>query len=409
MTGQQSHGDWRPLVVPWHLVKRPSVDVAAQTCLRFWINVDIPAETPPGQYVAAAAIEGAGLPRKGFPVRLEVLPFKFDPLPSGVEQSMAMAWPHWWTQLDDRLSFFIRTYVIYSDPRKFKKPENAPFEPLYNEARKSLVERRKAELDLAHRYGLNLVYFATNYIDPPVIEELKSHYAGKRNIVWFKGEDPQDKTVAEMAARKAFLHCYGTPCLEDQTEAGVRKRGIETKLPVIVNMNTGTLGWSDVQQEAGIYRFEAGLLLWRLGAQGGIYGPWYMPWRDPYNPFDGHVSEWGDFCDPASTGNPPALNPTLMLEGLREGIQDFRYLAMLERLVREKPGTPAAQEGQNYLRTLREQIQPQASTYFQKIGRLGGWDNTWTQKETAWRGKDYREHRREITTRITALLRDQGR
>ena len=39
MTGQQSHGDWRPLVIPWHLVKRPAIDVPARTCRRFWINV----------------------------------------------------------------------------------------------------------------------------------------------------------------------------------------------------------------------------------------------------------------------------------------------------------------------------------------------------------------------------------
>ena len=77
---------------------------------------------------------------------------------------------------------------------------------------------------------------------------------------------------------------------------------------------------------------------------------------------------------------------------------------MLERLLRERPATPAARAAEDYLRRLRDEIQPQAGHYFQKVGRLGGWDNTWTQTATAWKGDDYRQRRRELVRHIAAVL-----
>ena len=233
----------------------------------------------------------------------------------------------------------------------------------------------------------------------------------------FHAEDEPDVMALAMTVAAAVNEAYRT--LSDP----IRRAGYllellggpasaqDKSVPVVLSMNNDLFFWSDVQQEAGIYRFQAGFFLWRLGAKGGIYGPWSLAWRDPYNPCDGHVGEWGDFCTPASSAQQPAFNSTLILEGLREGITDYRYVAMLERLIKEKPGTPAAQEGQAHLQKLRDQIQPEASHYFQGVGlnKAGGWDNTWTQKDTAWKGQDYDQQRRELVRRISALVQEGGK
>lgn len=399
MTGQQSHGDWRWMVVPWHLVKRPSVDIPAQTSRRWWLNVQIPAEAPAGVYKAAAVLQGAGLPRREFELTLHVLPFQLDPLPKEIEQSMAVVNPKWWLPLSDRAYGFIKIWVIYSNLSNFQKPENAPFQPIYEDALKLCLDRRVAELNLIKRYGFNLAYVDNFGIPPSVVESLKAR--PPMDLSWYCVDPPVG--VEELRKAKFFTAAWQSPAMDNQTEGVIAKFKAEKQVPVVLAMNEAALGWSDAQQEAGIYRFEAGVMLWRLGALGGVYGPWYMPWRDPYNPTDGHVSEWGDFVAPASTGPQPSFNTTVILEGLREGIQDYRYIVTLERLARAKEGTPAAQEAQGYLKKLRERVVPNAAHYFEKVGRRGGWDNTWTQKDTAWKGSDYSEFRREVAGRIAEL------
>ena len=64
-------------------------------------------------------------------------------------------------------------------------------------------------------------------------------------------------------------------------------------------------------------------------------------------------------------------------------------------------------EAQAFLQDLRAQIQPEADHYFQSVGDnqgWGGWDNTWTQKATAWKGPDYDRHRRQLVRHIAALV-----
>jgi hypothetical protein len=398
MTGQQVHGDWRYMVVPWHLAKRPALDVARETSRRWWLNVDVPADTPSGTYVATATLEGKGLAKKEVKLKLEVLPFKLDPLPKDVEQAMVITPAFWGEWADWNTVSFTRTYVAYSHLEVFDKPENARWKGLFYDARKCVEARVPAELVMIKKTGLNCVYLGQHPHDPSSPEEKLS--ADGIKIV------PYDvATTDQVAAQKAIFKGLLTKfTLED-----VQKFSQGKTQPVAITTSSSPLGWSDVQEEAGIYRFMAGFFLWRLEAKGAIYGPWSLPWRDPYNPCDGHVSEWGDFCAPTSSPNQPSFNSTMILEGLREGVTDYRYVAMLERLIREKPDSQAAKGATEYLARLREQIHPEAKYYFKAVGDnkgaeiWGGWNNTWTQKDTAWNGDDYEHRRKELARHIIAL------
>ncbi len=403
MTGQQTHGDWRYMVVPWHLVKRLAVDVASETSRRWWVNVEMPAETPAGMYVSTAVLAGRDMPRTELRLKLKVLPFKLDRMPKDIEQGMVVAPRHWSELADWRTVFFIRTWVVYSHMDSLEKPENAKWKAIFGPARKAVEARVPAELAMMKKVGLNCVYLGSSPRDPSSPETRLS--ADGMEIWPYSLQSDHDALLRTVNARKAI---FSGPCfLPKQTEKQVQAFAQGRAVPVVMSMNNDPFLWSDVQQEAGIYRFQAGLFFWRLGAKGGIYGPWSLAWRDPYNPCDGHVSEWGDFCTPASSPDQPAFNSTVILEGLREGIADYRYVVMLERLIRHRPSTPAARDAQAYLLKLREQIQPEASHYFQTVGDSqgwGGWDNTWTQKITAWKGKDYDQQRRELVKHISTLL-----
>lgn len=105
------------------------------------------------------------------------------------------------------------------------------------------------------------------------------------------------------------------------------------------------------------------------------------------------------------SGTWPTLNPAIVLEGAREGIQDYRWLVTLERLAKENAGSPAADAAEKYLMELRQKITPDAAFYFQGVGIKGsGWGETWSQKDTAWKGVDYLRERKRLAVLIAGLM-----
>jgi hypothetical protein len=126
---------------------------------------------------------------------------------------------------------------------------------------------------------------------------------------------------------------------------------------------------------------------------------WRDPFGDPYHPFDYHCGEFGDLAAPSSQ-NWPTMNSTVLLEGIREGILDYRYLITLERLLKENPNHAAAAEAKKFLQTLHDKITPDAKHYVAEVGVHGGWDNTWHQKDTAWKAPDYQQTRTQLATLI---------
>jgi hypothetical protein len=158
-----------------------------------------------------------------------------------------------------------------------------------------------------------------------------------------------------------------------------------------------------VQQQYGVYRFASGFFLWRLGANGCLYDPWQSQWGDAYHPFDSHCGEWGSLCTPASH-DWPTLNTTVILEGIREGIQDYRHLITLERLLKENPNHPQAASCREFLQKLRDSIKPDGEHYFERTGwHDGGWDHTWQQKDTFWTSNEYNSNRRTIADFISEM------
>jgi len=103
-----------------------------------------------------------------------------------------------------------------------------------------------------------------------------------------------------------------------------------------------TYGSVAARDSFGGARFRYGLAHWRHRSQGIWF--WGYNWYrgDPYDEFDAERgdSEWAIVYPPrAGEGNRPI--PTVAFEGMREGIDDLRYVTTLERLIREKPSPQA--------------------------------------------------------------------
>lgn len=255
--------------------------------------------------------------------------------------------------------------------------------------RDRMVERTAAELKLMKRYGLNLVYHRTDLKETSVISlDLPPEVTRILPLV-----EPRENSKCYLAGAKSG----GLESLTADKVASLGKKTILFGPPK---------GYAACQQESGIYRFCSGLFLWRLGASGCLYDPWRSDWGDPYHPFDNHCGEWGSLCVPASEGW-PTLNSSVVLEGIREGILDYRYLITLERLVIEKARHPVAKEAQDYMRKLKERIRPEGTYYFVLVGQKGGWDGTWHQKDTCWNGKEYAEVREQLANFVARLQKQE--
>ena len=258
----------------------------------------------------------------------------------------------------------------------------------------------KAEFDLLRRYGFNTIYQwrPDEDITPELTAGLKVVLAEEDwKRIYPKEVWPPPQVNKVDYRKRAYI--YDLAALNETTAQEFRQQGYDLEFNWIN-------AWEDLQQEAGLNRFESGFLLWRLGAKGIVHNPWRCSWGNPYHPFDGHSGEWGSYCVPGS-GAWPTLNSTVVLEGAREGIQDYRWLITAERLTKENIGTPAAVAAQTYLNHLKQKISPDAKSYFQGVGHNGsGWGQTWSQMDTAWKGDDYRLERQKLAALIAEMSKN---
>ncbi len=88
-----------------------------------------------------------------------------------------------------------------------------------------------------------------------------------------------------------------------------------------------------------VNRFMGGLHFWRTGATGCWSWTFLRPKNSAYDDFDGSSQrESKDACIAYPTPDGKALVPTLQWEGLREGVDDYRYLYTLKSLIRKAEG-----------------------------------------------------------------------
>ncbi|MFB3894541.1 MAG: hypothetical protein ACE15C_21270 [Phycisphaerae bacterium] len=368
MNAQQGHGDWAYMVVPWHLVKKASIDIPADTCRRFWISVEIPRDARPGRYAAKATLRGADAKGQTIPLSLEVLPFKLDPLPK--DKFFCAAWDV--NTLSEPLDVKWRSILG-------NQAQSARVRAITEELRGAEAARTQADFNLIRACGMNAV-------NAPKLPQGVD--ASGLTVVDCSGQQWRSK------ARAAGFQCIPIDKFSETAVGKAKEEGLKAMF--------GGFLWSPnmVYQEGGLYRFAAGFLAWRVGADGCVFEPWSSYWGDPYSPFDGHKGENGGFAAPCSA-NWPESNPTLILEGAREGIKDCRYLCMLQRLVAAKKDTPAGREAQAYLVDLKTRIEPSSRYYFTTTHRTG---ESWAvKKSSGWKGADFLAERKKIVDLIASL------
>ena len=383
MAARDSHGDWSFIPKPRWLVKRQRVDVAKHTCRRFWINVDVPADAAPGKYAARATVKATNAGDATVELELEVLPFKLDGVPPDIEHCVNVTYPYH-PIIDRELLVFLRRRGALAAQERWKK--------IAAEARQAHAARIDAEFALMKRYGFRKAYMERSYVEkvpltPEVTHGIDVVRYTQRSAAGVLSKDVTFLPLSGFTAEKI------AEVLAAPGRTALLERGAMSIMP---------LWYPD--QEGGTSRFQAGFFLWRSGNRRQMQWGWSRHLGDRYNPFCSEPGLYWGLVAPASH-DWPTLNTSVVLEGAREGIVDYRYVATLRRLIAERRGTAAARKAETHLEGLRKRIQPKLGHTVQRVGAptSGGGYYSFTGTDHAWQGADYRRERRALAELIVAL------
>ncbi len=108
-----------------------------------------------------------------------------------------------------------------------------------------------------------------------------------------------------------------------------------------------------------LFRVQRGIALWQAGFDGSMDYAYQHSMGFIWNDFDHKKYRDLVFAYPTSNG----VVETLAWEGYREGVDDLRYLATLEKLLAERPNLSAALVARRFLTDLKHSgdVDPQAA------------------------------------------------
>gem|GEM_PF-3325453 len=409
--------EWR--VVPELLEAKESVDVAADKTQGFWLTILVPAEAKPGVYNGTVTIRASGADETSIPVAVEVLPFTLQP----IERSIGMYWKEVKdndklrdAQVRDMLAHGMTTIAM------------GGIQPIVrNDGDKLALDAEEL-----HRYLCELKKLG---IKGPIPYHISPSGAIKRAFPTASPERLDELYVEVIRKMEAIMTPADTPKLlyypvdeiGNSPERGKKAQhecALIAKVPgatsyITVNNYEAGEKWGDTfdiwcgnvvytaeqekkllargkrymryggpnQNNARRARSNSGLGFYRRPAEAMFYWHYQACNGDPFNDFDGSARDWC-FSYPGPNGE---LISTIDWEGMREGVDDMRYIATLKYYVALAAKTP---EGK-----------PAADRALAALDEVMGGEDNLNQSEfrTDLGDDDYHALRRKLVDAIIAL------
>ena len=389
MLAQRSRGDWQYMVVPWYLVAFRSIDIDRYMSRRFWINLTLAPDLFPGKYSGLVRITSTRSPEVLLKLELEVLPFRLRKPETAEFGVISFVQPL--NPGNEPYGHSVRSQNTYRLPQDHARSVKVRFERLHR-------QEIGSALGTLRMYGFDTVYAGdwlkdVNEANLMLLEPLKL-------IDLAKAARDAKSRPRTPGGRDAFLHVDPV-----RQRAYLRALG-SYREEVIQSLKAEGLkvyfghpaSWPPVIDDPAVARYLVGVYLWRTQADGVVVGPARSSWGDPYHPFDGYGGELGSLLMPSSR-NWPTVNPSRILEEMREGIKDYRYLITLERLIRGAGKRRETDEAGEFLKQLREEISGELAECVEPSSSL-----TWRAiPKKAWTAERYNRLRREVTTQILGV------
>ena len=372
-------------VLPELLEKRHEVAIPAGQLQQYWVTVKAPTPAPPGNYEGYIRLT-VGEQRQHIPFTLRVLPFRLQQ-PAGKVWGL---WPdtaRWRKYTDEQIlnelhdwrahgitcsmmyplthgKFTLKNGRLEADLSEFER-----FMGLYVQSGLGgpVVASCQGIAGLAHRlleqkaddYGPEFAALATEIVGR--IEALRVE-KGWPQFIYHTVDEPGGHAAVQVQARETLrivheagfrtfttadvkftnevlspfldVRCYSIGyCGRSVEQAAARRADCQEADATYWWYGTGC--YTGQEGSMAVNRHYGGFLFDKTLSDGAWAWTFQRPKNSAYDDFDGaQHREQKDACItyPSPDGGPP-LVPTLQWEGIREGVDDARYLATLRKAV----------------------------------------------------------------------------
>ena len=353
-----------------HLVPRASVDVEEGVPRQFWLTVYVPQDTPAGKYTSTVTVS-AGEKKASFPLELEVYPFQLEKpdvtyahvygapndaerikmdLRCLVEHGFNSATPNIPSNPVEKVNGKLKVDFALADMlmEKMKEAGMTGPVPLFNMSiQGDCGHNSYPHLNFLRTFGYKIT--DQKYLDDLTeVTRLTLEHAKEKDwlpvIMYPSTEISNDTELGPEFNRKliqAMRKAGDVVCVSSVN----RPRDVESVKDLDIIMYNGGVpinqqtidaarkaGCKLWFQNIGATRFNEGLFLLRTGAVGRRQ--WVMSWYagDPYSDFDAEgYRDSTCYMFPSPEGTLPTVN----LEWMREGVDDYRYFLTLKRLIQK--------------------------------------------------------------------------
>lgn len=361
------------------------VDLPAGAFQQFWVTVEAPSGIAPGLYRGEVRIEGQGGRVTPLPMVVEILPFELAPpdmtyslyYRGKLDPDNATVSSEWKSERQLRAELVDMLRHGIGDPTMYQpwpKPTDGPS----TRARKlRLVEqvlRLRQELGLAGRPLFFLGRLTGSGDQPRVLQRLGGDVREIRALANLFGAAPlflygTDEAKGERltAQRAAWqrVRSEGAGIFAAGYSKHARPMGELTDVLILHGKplaeeaaaqhahGNRILSYSNPQsgpEDPVLYRRNYGIALWQAGFDGAMLYAYQDSRGSIWNDFDHET--WRDLVLTYPTTAGPV--GTLAFEGLREAVDDVRYLRTLEgHVLRAEAPSRAVEKAQDFLETLR--------------------------------------------------------
>ncbi|MDG2156233.1 MAG: DUF4091 domain-containing protein [Gammaproteobacteria bacterium] len=360
-----------------------AIDIAAGNNRQFWVTVALPEAAEPGLYTSTIRVSTRGQEFSSLRLQVEVLPFRLassDLVYSVFHRAQLNSnWP------DGSISSEIRSEDQYSAELNNLVAHGVMHPNLYQkynspEFRRALELRVEAGIDQRDLFliGLPAVPGSNEPVpfgfDNKIRDTMSkiSDYEVDQLYMWGRDEAKaerleQQKPVWNFSrdlGAKIFAAGYHTTAasgpgnfdlmgpLHDifvainpvTRQEAARWHSIDKKIFSYQNPTGG-------MERPETFRQNAGLFLWQMNYDGAMMYAYNDSFGSAWNDFDHAIYRDHNFVYPTVNG----VVDTLQWEGLREGINDVRYLSTLMAMIEQSDNQSLVSEASAWLARLKEQ------------------------------------------------------
>ena len=378
-------------IKPRFVMTASEIDLPKDTARRFWANIEVPKGTPAGKYTGALKMEFADGKRDAVNIDFEVISNKELPkldVPAGPWGiNIRVPWyaeemTDWNNAMDEKCLALMQKYGCTSFSAIMEIKTNGKGKDLtldFTNADKVMASAKKYGILAVVNYGtfiqgLNL-YGYPKPQDPKsfgfnTLEELYKHvfklldeHAKEKKwlpLIVTACDEPVEGDIIKAANNAALLKkCVSSRIRFAGATSMLGNKADDKHQPLVKNMdianyNSHDTDSIDAANKTGGWAFYNGGNRWTYGfymymlknkynMKFRLAWHWNMNAGDPYYALDCREDDYS-WANANAKGE---LVPSIHFERIREGIDDYRYLLALEKLIKENPNhqaTPKAKE-----------------------------------------------------------------